>query len=225
VRRAAWISSVVIGGFYILGTLSILTLIPPQSVSVITGLAQAGDAAGGLFGVLWISPILAALVAFGIMGQFGAWLGGSARLAFSIGVDRYLPAGFAKLHPRWHTPHVALLTQGIACTLFLLFMQAGESLRTAYQLLVDMTVISYFIPFLYLFAAAWKNGHRWSSAAGSAVTIAGIAFSFVPPGGVSSVAVFELKLAGSCVVLIGAARLLYLRRRSASTASSAMRSI
>jgi hypothetical protein len=37
-------------------------------------------------------------------------------------------------------------------------MQAGENLRIAYQLLVDITVITYFIPFAYLFAASWKFG-------------------------------------------------------------------
>ncbi len=225
VRRAAWISSAVIATFYMLGTLSILALIPPQDVNIITGLAQAGEAAGSRFGLLWIAPLLAALVAFGIMGQFGAWIGGSARLASTIGVDRYLPASFARIHPRWRTPHIALLSQGVACTVFLLLMQAGESLRTGYQLLVDMTVISYFIPFLYLFAAAWKHGQRLPAAAGFLVTTAGIAFSFVPPGGVSSVAVFELKLLGSCVILIGGAWLLYASRRSASTAASAIRSL
>jgi len=136
---------------------------------------------------------------------------GSARLAFQIGLDRYLPASFGKLHPRWGTPHVALLTQGLACTVFLVVMQMGETVRTGYQLLVDMTVISYFVPFAYLFATAWRHGQRWSAAAGMMVTAAGIGFSFVPPEGVSSVWVFEAKLVGSCMLLGGVGRVLYAR--------------
>ena len=53
--------------------------------------------------------------------------GGSSRLAFAIGLDRYLPAPFARLHPRWGTPYIALLSQGIACTAFVIFLQAGET--------------------------------------------------------------------------------------------------
>ena len=44
----------------------------------------------------------------------------------------------------------------MVCSIFLLAMQAGENLRTGYQLLVDMMVITYFIPFLYMFLAAWR---------------------------------------------------------------------
>ena len=152
------------------------------------------------------------------MGQFGAWIGGSARLAFSIGIDRYLPESFGTLHPRWHTPHVALLTMGIASTVFLVLMQFGETLRTGYQLLVDMTVVSYFIPFVYLFAAAWKHGYRWSALSGMVVSLAGIGFSFVPPGGTQSVWLFELKMLGSTAALTGTGWLFFVRgRRKRST--------
>ncbi|MBL0157319.1 MAG: amino acid permease [Bryobacterales bacterium] len=213
VRRAAWISGVTIGGFYVLGTLALLALLTPERISVVTGLAQAGDALAARFGMPWLTAVLAVLIAVGILGQFGAWVGGSARLAFQIGLDRYLPPSFGKLHPKWGTPHVALLTQGLACTLFLVVMQMGETVRTAYQLLVDMTVISYFVPFLYLFATAWKHGQRWSAAAGLIVTAAGIGFSFVPPEGVHSVWLFESKLVGSCVVLGGMGWALFARAR------------
>jgi amino acid transporter len=219
VRRAAWISCLAIAGFYILGTFSILALLPPERISVVTGLAQAGEAAARQWGLPWLTPLLGGLIVVGIMGQFGAWIGGSARLAFTIGIDRYLPASFGKLHPRWHTPHVALLTMGIASTVFLVLMQFGETLRTGYQLLVDLTVVSYFIPFVYLFAAAWKHGYRWSALSGMVVSLAGIGFSFVPPGGTQSVWLFELKMLGSTAALTGTGWLFFVRgRRKRSTA-------
>ncbi len=221
VSRAAWISAAAIAAYYILGTLAMLAMLPPERISVVTGIAQASGAAAGRLGAAWILPAIGALIGVGILGQFGAWVGGSARLAFAIGLDRYLPPAFARLHPRWGTPHVALLAQGVACTVFLAAMQAGENLRTGYQLLVDMTVVTYFIPFLYLFAAAWRHGLRRSAKAGLVVTAAAIAFSFAPPAGIRSVWLFELKLAGSCGLLIGAARVVYARaqRRVGSEAA------
>jgi hypothetical protein len=65
-------------------------------------------------------------------------------------------------------------------------MQLGENLRAGYQLLVDMAVITYFIPFLYLFLTAWKFGQRSSAASGALVTGAAIALTLAPPAGVAS---------------------------------------
>jgi ABC-type multidrug transport system permease subunit len=90
-------------------------------------------------------------------------------------------------------------------------MQWGQTLRTGYQLLVDMTVISYFIPFLYLFLAAWKHGLAASALSGLLVTIAGIAFSVIPPDDAGSVWLFEAKLAAGCVLLVLAGRICFRR--------------
>ena len=51
VPRAAWISGLAIAGFYMLGTLAMLALLPPERVSIITGLAQAGETAAGRLGI------------------------------------------------------------------------------------------------------------------------------------------------------------------------------
>ncbi len=212
VPRAAWLSGVAIAAFYMLGTLAMLALLPAGEVNIMNGLAQAGAAAGERLGWPWVAPVLALLITLGITGQLGAWIAGSARVPFAIGLDRYLPESFARLHPRWGTPFVALLTQGVACTVFLLLMQAGENLRTGYQLLVDMTVITYFIPFLYLFLSAFKHGRRGSAACGATVTAAALAFSLVPTAEAGSVWLFEAKLVGGCALLVAAARMFFARR-------------
>lgn len=215
VARAAWISGAAITAFYILGTLAILAVLPADRVNILTGLTQAGAAASDRLGLPWVAGALALLIIGGITGQLGAWLTGSARVPFAIGMDRYFPAAFGRLHPRWNTPHIAILTQAVACTVFLLAMQLGEKLRIGYQLLVDMTVITYFIPFLYLFGSAWRAGLRAGAASGIAVTAAAIAFSLVPPDGAGSIWRFEAKLAGGCVLLIAAGRLAFVRGRKA----------
>ena len=213
VPRAAWISGFAIAAFYILGTLAMLALVPAERISIISGLVEAGEAAGLRLGSAAAAWVLIALVLAGVGGQLAAWMAGSARLPFVIGLDRYLPEAFARLHPRWRTPHVSLLAQGGACTVFLIALQAGETLRTAYQLLVDMTVITYFIPFLYLFAASWKYGARWSAASGMGVTALAIALSAVPLAGGGAAWLFETKLAAGCGILIGAARMVFITAR------------
>jgi amino acid transporter len=216
VPRAAWISGVCIAAFYILGTLSLMVLMPPERISIMTGLVQAGTEMGARVGSPWLSRVMIVLILIGVAGQLGAWIGGTARIPFVIGLDRYFPPGFARLHPRWGTPHVAILAQGAACTVFVVALQAGENLRVGYQLLVDMTVITYFIPFLYMFAAAWKFGQKWSAAVGLLVTVIAMIASLIPPGDVRAVWLFEFKLIAGCAVLVAAARMVFqvaLRRR------------
>jgi amino acid transporter len=211
VPRAAWLSAACVSVFYILGTLAILVLIEPERVSILTGLAQTGAAAGERFALPWLSPVLALLAAAGVTGQVGTWMGGNARLPMLFGIHAYLPPAFAKIHPRWHSPHISLVIQGALCTLFLALMQMGETLRAGYQLLVDMAVLTAFLPFLYIFLAGWKNGCRLSGAIGFAIAAAAAVFSLVPTADTSSWLLFELKIAGGCALIIGVARLVYLR--------------
>jgi len=211
VPRAAWIAGLGIAAFYIAGTLAMLVLLPPDRISIVTGLVQAASAAGARLGIGWLTPVLAFAICFGVMGQLGAWIAGSARLPFVIGIDHYLPSIFSRLHPRYRTPHLSILILSAACTVFVFVMQAGENLRIGYQLLVDMTVIMYFVPFLYMFGAAWKYGQRASGAAGLLVTVLALALSFVPPADVASVWLFEAKLAGGFLVLGGGAWMCFSR--------------
>jgi amino acid transporter len=90
------------------------------------------------------------------LGGIGAWLIGSARLLFVGGLDRYLPPVFGKTHPRWKTPHVALLVQATLSGLFILAATQGDTVKGAYLKLVNATLIVYFIPYLYMFASALK---------------------------------------------------------------------
>jgi hypothetical protein len=51
--------------------------------------------------------------------------------------------------------------------------------------------------------------------AGLLVTVAGIAFSLVPPEGVTSVWQFEAKLAGGCLLVVAAGRIAFARGKRA----------
>jgi amino acid transporter len=87
------------------------------------------------------------------LGAVGGWFAATARLPFVAGLDRYLPRSFGSLHPTWRTPHVALLVQAAISAVFVILGQAGTTVRGAYDVLVSMSIITYFIPFLYMFAA------------------------------------------------------------------------
>jgi glutamate:GABA antiporter len=153
VPRAVLAAAVVITLLYLAGTLSVLLAMPKEQISGLQGIMQAMQVMTAKVGVGWLAPFIAALVTLNAVGGVGGWFASTARLPFVAGIDRFLPRAFASLHPRFHTPHVALLVQAAISAVFVVLGQAGTSVRGAYDVLVSMSVISYFVPFLFMFAA------------------------------------------------------------------------
>src|SRR5205085_8711066 len=85
---------------------------------------------------------------------------GVARVPFVAGIDHYMPEAFGKLHPKWRTPYVAILVQAAISAIVLVLSHINESALGAYQILVDATIIVYFIPFLYMYAAVIKLAYK-----------------------------------------------------------------
>jgi len=138
---------------YILGTVAVLIALPANQVSGLEGIMQAISRSAERVGFTGIVPLAALLITISNLGALGAWLAVSARLPFVAGLDRYLPEAFARVHPKWGTPHVALLAQAICGVIFIILSQAGTSVYGAYEVLVSMGIITYFIPYLFVFAS------------------------------------------------------------------------
>jgi amino acid transporter len=216
VPRAAWISGVACAVFYMAGTAAMLALLTPDRISALTGLAQAGDIAGERFGIHWLSPCFALLITLGFVGQLCIYIAANTRVPFVLGLDRYLPAAFAKLHPRWRTPYVSILMQGVVASIFLLLMQLGENVRAGYQILVDMVVIAVLIPYVYIFCSGIKFGQWRAGTLGALVSVGAIVLSAIPPAGVRSTGIFELKVVGGTLLLALAGRLVFVRSGAAA---------
>jgi amino acid transporter len=153
---ALFIAGVTVAFCYIVGTIGVLLALPPSEVGNLQGLMQAISSTAHKVHWEGVIPFAAFLIALSNVGAAGAYLAAVARLPFVAGIDRYLPPVFAALHSRWKTPWMGLLTQFLFGVLFIFLGQAGTSIKGAYDVLVSMGVITYFIPYLYLFAAMYK---------------------------------------------------------------------
>ena len=207
--RAAWVSSLVSVTFYAAATAAVLVILPSGQISELEGLAQAGKATAAALGFPWLAPVIALLVLGGAIGQFGGIGSSVSRLPFAAGVDGLFPAAFAKTHSRWKTPHISILTLGVLASLLLIAMQFGDTARAAYDTIVSLMVIVGFLPYLWMFGSAWKEGHRIAAMMGGAVTLIAIAAGVVPPGGVNHVWIFEGKIALGTLGTVGAGWLIY----------------
>ncbi len=201
------------GLFYAITTAGVLAIMPSDSVNPMHGLAQSVSAAGRQFGLPMAAQLVAVLIGLSALGQFSVLGASAARLPYAVGADRFMPAALARVHPKWRTPHVSIIVFGTLSGVFLILAQLGDSMRSAYQTVTDMMVLAGLGPFTYIFAAAWKQGARWSALCGLAMTGLALICSVVPTSEVTNVWAFEAKLWGGTAVLILSARFLYLRAR------------
>jgi amino acid transporter len=211
VKPAIWISTVFVAVFYAATTLALLVLLPPQNISEIHGLVDGGKATASVFGMPSIVLFMGLLLLLHGFGAFGGVGTAISRMPFAAGTDRLLPHAFSHVHPRWHTPHVALLTLGVVASALLLLSQLGDSLRVAYQEIVSLTLIGGFLPYIYIFISTWKAGKRVGAVLGLGVTIFSLVCTVVPTSDVTNVWLYEGKLALGTVAMIGSGLWLYFR--------------
>jgi len=213
IPRAAWIASSFVAIFYIASTVALLVILPSGQINEMNGLAQVAAIAGTKLGAPWLVFIVILAITVNVLGAFGGLGSSVSRMPFAAGVDHLLPAAFGKVHPRWHTPHVAIFSLGAVATVLLIACQAGETVRTAYRVIVDLTVIVGFLPYLYMFAGAWKARKHISAILGTSVSVLAIGCSIYPPPEVTNFWLFEGKLAIGTGAAILSGWLLYRRSK------------
>ena len=151
IPRALLTSGVVLAVSYIAGTVALLVALPSSAISGLGGFVNAIEALCSRLGLPWVVVVIAGLVGLSSVGAAASFLSSTSRLPFVAGIDRYLPRAFGRVHPRWGTPWIAVLVYGFAGALCALLSQAGSSVQGAYDVLVSMSIVTYFIPFVFLF--------------------------------------------------------------------------
>ena len=228
--RAIYASAVLIVAIYIVATIAVLWVLPPAQTDIRNGVFQAISGGSVLLGIAWFGVLASLLVTAGNAGGVGGTVAGVARLPFVAGIDNYLPAFFGEIHPKWRTPWISILVQaGISATILLLSLSA--TLKNGYLFLVDIAIILYYIPYLYMFAAFIKLAYRENRAAeGKAVLVPGgkagawmagslafvitlgaMALAMVPSEDVKNVLLFEISLVIATGAPIGIGLVLYWR--------------
>ena len=233
--RSIFMSAPLIAIAYIAGTAAVLWWLPNKDINVVSGFLQAIKAGADNISprLAWLVPLCAALYSIGNLGSMGAWLIGPARVAFVIGLDRYFPKAFGAVHPRWHTPYVAIVVQAALATVFLLLSVAGKgtNIEDVYLILLDTQILIYFIPYLYLFIVFLIHRRRGQSSgdvvlapggliggwftglSGTIITLFAMIIATIPPPDVGDALLFRLKVIGGALGFILIGGLIYWRAR------------
>ena len=179
---------------------------------------------------------LALLITIGNLGAASGFLSCAARIPFAVGIDRLLPPVFARVHPKWGTPYVAILVQGGLGAVLCILGQAGTGVKGAYDVLVSMGIIASFLPFALVFLAVIRlqgqppgvkvtrlPGGRFTSTMfaciGLATTLAALVLAAFPASDEPNKLLAVIKILGLTTVLLGSGTLVYvLGQRSAQRA-------
>lgn len=211
IGRSVIISSPVICAMFILGTASIVALVPRSRIDFIAPIPQAMRMTLGMSGIGNVAAIVAILLLqVRLLGATSYLFTGVTRLPMAAGWNHLVPEWFTRLHPRRKTP-----TNSIACTCglvlaLILLASTGVHAQEAYQLLTNASLTHYEVAYLAMFAVplvgaaalrrslpAWL---KWTSAAGFLSTMFSLVISAYPFVNVVNARSYAAKIIGTIVV-------------------------
>ncbi len=216
IGRSVMIAAPIVAIMFIMGTSSVLSLIPQDQIDLIAPIPQILSVGFGPLGVVAAIVPLTIVAMLSIrLAQSSVQFGGNTRLPMVAGWDNLLPAWFTKLHAKYRTPVNSILFVG-AATLFMgIVGLIGVGKQEAFQLLWNASGTFYALTYLVMFAipiiGLRSSGTKvpwWlkiMAFSGFVMTLLNVALSIVPIVKVESQLLFALKIGGLIVVtnLIG----------------------
>ena len=136
-----------------LGTIFAAVIYLMFSVLAMGGLPQAELAASeaplssiinNITGSTWGGAFISMGIVISAAGATSGWILTTARLSFAAGKDNLFPKFFAKVHPKYATPHISLIISTL-CTNLLLILNYVSDLTSAFNFMINLATLS-FIP-------------------------------------------------------------------------------
>ncbi|MBX9927610.1 MAG: APC family permease [Gemmatimonadaceae bacterium] len=200
IKRGTIIGYVVATIIFLSSALAVAGALPNGEIAVsnrpiaLAAERTAGTAAGVIIGATAIVAALATL---------NGWILMAGRIPVTAADDGLLPRGLARLHPRYGTPHIALVVAA-AVPSALLLMYFSRSLLQVFEFIVLLAVLTTLVPHLFAMCAEFylvrKHPERFTDGdRRRAYVVAPLAFAFL---------LFALYGAGGDVAMWGVITLL-----------------
>jgi amino acid transporter len=153
IGRSVAVAAPIIAVMFILGTSSVLTLVPQDQIDLIAPVPQVLSVGFGSLGFFAaVAPVtIMALLAIRLA-QSSVMFAGNTRLPMVAGWDNLLPAWFTKLHARFRTPVNSILFVGAVTLVLALVGLIGVGKQEAFQLLWNASGLFYALTYLVMFA-------------------------------------------------------------------------
>jgi amino acid transporter len=209
IARSVAFAAPIIAMMFILGTSSVLALVPIDRIDLIAPIPQVlSEGFGALGPAAAVAPFTIAVLLCIRIAQASVLFAGNTRLPMVAGWDGLLPVWFTRLHDRYTTPANSIVFVGVVTLAFAVAGQIGVGKQEAFQLLWNASGIFYALTYLVMFAipivgTPSLRPPMWVTLAaisGFVTTLGFVVLSILPIVQVESRLVFALKI--SAVVIV-----------------------
>lgn len=211
IARSVALAAPVIAAMFILGTSSVLALIPQDQIDLIAPIPQVLSVGFAPLGAVAAVAPLAIVALLSIrVAQSSVMFAGNTRLPMVAGWDRLLPDWFTRLHARYRTPVNSILFVGAATLVLGIVGLIGVGKQEAFQLLWNASGVFYALTYLAMFAIPLfglrgveprpKPWLKLLALSGFLMTLLYVALSIVPIIEVEDRSLFAVKIAGLIAV-------------------------
>jgi APA family basic amino acid/polyamine antiporter len=128
-----------VGILYMLVNAAVQYVLPASMVA--TSQRPASDATAAVLGTMG-SGIVSAGMAISMLVAMNGTIMSGARIPFAVARDRYFFSALAEVHPRFHTPSIAIIAQAVLAIILLLF---GGSFRQFFSLAIFAEWLFYMV--------------------------------------------------------------------------------
>ncbi|MDI6868021.1 MAG: amino acid permease [Coprothermobacterota bacterium] len=234
VPKAIIFSGIVIFLLYVLGTFGILSVLPLEKISIVTGIIDSIKEVMSNFGTAGevVSIAFGIAILYSFLANMVTWSIGANRVVASTAEDGKLPRFFGHLHSKFKTPDYAYIAMGILGSLLLVgngFLE--ESPANIFWQIFALSSLIFLLPYLLMFPAFLKlrasraevsrpyrvPGPKWliwvMACLGEFFIALACIFFFMPPEGTENVLIYELQLGGLTILVLIIGLVLYLAYR------------
>ncbi|HEX4039258.1 MAG TPA: APC family permease [Acidobacteriaceae bacterium] len=211
IGRSVVYATPAICSMFILGTASIVALVPRSRIDYIAPIPQAMRMTLGTAGLGNVAAIIAILLLqLRLLGNTSYIFTGITRLPMTVGWNHLVPEWFARLHPLRRTPVNSILCTSALVMGLILLGSMGVHAQEAYQLLENASLTHYEVAYVAMFAvplfgaAALRRSLpvwlKWTSAVGLTSTLFSLLISAYPFVKVVSRRGYSARIIGTILV-------------------------
>jgi amino acid transporter len=207
ITRSVLVAAPIICIMFILGTSSVLGLIPMDRIDLIAPIPQVLSVGFRPLGsVAWVAPVTIVILLIVRIAQASVTFTGITRLPMVAGWDGLLPRWFTELHDGYRTPVNSIAFVGAMTFVFSLAGVIGVGQQEGFQLLWNASAIFYALTYLVMFALpiiglqeSADDAPLWlklAAVSGFGMTLLYVTLSILPIVNVNSPLVFSMKICG-----------------------------
>jgi amino acid transporter len=140
----------------IIGSLTVGFILPVENLVLTAGLMQTYETIFNWFGVVWMVPVIAVLIAIGSIGKITTWVIGPVRGLGRAAREGLLPPILQK-HNKAGVPVNMLILQAVFVSLWgVIFVLLPGGVNSAFWMLLALTTTVYIVMYILMYLAAIK---------------------------------------------------------------------